>query len=57
MQDRPFEGIKQLSSTRGRLILSQNWRKIIRHSNFLKQTPLRDKFDIKICKDRTELSK
>ena len=57
VQDRPFEAIKQLSSTRGRLILSQNWKRIIRHPNFLKQTLLQDQFGIKICKNRTELSK
>ena len=34
VQDRPFEAIKQLSSTRERLILSQNWKRIIRHPNF-----------------------
>ena len=57
VQDRSFEAIKQLSLTKGRLILSQNWKKIIRHLNFLKQTLFQDKFGIKICKNRAELSK
>ena len=57
VQDKPFEAIKQLSSTRGRLILTKNWKKIIRHPNFLQQRLLQDKFGIKICKNKTELSK
>ena len=34
IQETPFWAIKNLSSTRARLILVQSWDKIIRHPNF-----------------------
>ena len=57
IQEKPFEAIKLLSSTRGRLIVSQNWRKIARHPNFLQQTLLQESYGLKFNKSRTELSK
>ena len=36
----PFEAIKQLSSSRGRLIILKNWDKIIRLPNFVYQSVL-----------------
>ena len=57
IQEKPFEAIKLLSSTRGRLIVSQNWRKIARHPSFLQQTLLQESYGLKFNKSRTELSK
>ena len=57
IQEKPFEAIKLLFSTRGRLIVSQNWRKIARHPNFLQQTLLQESYGLKFNKSRTELSK
>ena len=53
----PFETIKKLSSTRGRLILIQNWDKLIRHPNFLNQMILKDSYGVSISKNKSDLSK
>ena len=56
-QETPFLAIKNLSSTRGRLILVQNWEKIIIHPNFLYQKLLKDSYGISISKNKLSLSK
>ena len=55
--EKPFEAIKQLSSSRGRLIILKNWDKIIRLPNFVYQSVLKDVYGVSISKTRSELSK
>ena len=55
--EKPFEAIKQLSSTRGRLIVLRNWDRIIRHPNFMLQSCLKELYGLSIFKSRSELSK
>ena len=57
IQETPFWAIKDLSSTRARLILIQNWDKIIRHPNFLYQKLLKDSYGISITKSKASMSK
>ena len=57
INEKPFETLKQLSSTRGRLFVLRNWDRIIRHPNFAIQNILKDSYGISIGKNRSELSK
>ena len=54
--EKPFEIVKQLSSTRGRLHVLRNWDKIIRHPNFLIQSVLKDSYGINFTKNRMDQS-
>ena len=36
----PFEAAKELTSTRGRILVLQNWEKLIRHPDFIYQSSL-----------------
>ena len=40
IQSQPFETVRELSSTCGRILAFQNWEKLIRHPNFIYQTSL-----------------
>ena len=57
LKDKPLCALKQLTSTRGRLIVWQNWERLIRHPNFIYQNLLIDSYGISISKNNANWSK
>ena len=57
LKDKPFCALKQLTSTRGRLIVWQNWERLIRHPNVIYQNLLKDSYGISISKNNANWSK